>query len=42
MRWVQVTYTFFKPLNSSRSNGKKKKLINTDILISISFIIIYL
>ena len=48
-RWVQVTsgvtlksYTFFKPLNLNRSNGKKKTLINTIILISISLIILYL
>ena len=48
MRWVQVTpnitlksYTFSKPLDLSRSNGKKKnELINTDILIRISFIIL--
>ena len=50
MRWVQVTpgvtlyssYTFFKPLNLSRSNGKKKTLINAKILIRISLIIPHL
>ena len=48
-RWVQVTsgvtlksYTFFKPLDLNRSNGQKKTLINTIILISISLIILYL
>ena len=47
MRWVQVTpgitlksYTFSKLLDLSKSNGKKKKkLINANILIKISFII---
>ena len=49
MRWVQVTpdvtlksYTFFKLLDLSRSNGKKKTLINADIPIKILFIILYL
>ena len=52
MRWVQVTSsvilkscTFFKLLDLSRSYGKKKKkktLINTYILIKISFNIPYL
>ena len=49
MRWVQVTpnvtlksYTFFKLLDLSRSNSKKKTLINADIPIKISFIILYL
>ena len=44
MRWVQVTpgvtlksYTFFKPLDLSKSNGKKKTLINTNILIFIYY-----
>ena len=39
-RWVQVilcvtlkSYTFFKSLDLSRSNGKKKTLININILI---------
>ena len=48
-RWVQVTpgvtlkrYTFFKPLDLSRSNGQKKTLINVNIQIKISFIISYL
>ena len=48
-RWVQVTpgvtiksYTFFKPLDLSRSNGKKKTLINANILIRISLIIPHL
>ena len=47
MRWVQVTpgitlksYTFSKPLDFSRSNGQKNTLINADILINISFIIL--
>ena len=46
MRCIQVTpsvtlksYTFSKPLDLSRSNGKKNALINVDILIKISFII---
>ena len=41
MRWVQVTpgvtlksYTFFKPLNLSRSNDQKKALINNKYLIN--------
>ena len=41
MRWVKVTpgvtlksYTFFKPLNLSRSNDQKKALINTKYLIN--------
>ena len=43
MRWVQVTpalyssYTFFKPLNLSRSNGKKKTIINANILIDLIY-----
>ena len=48
-RQVQVTpgvtlksYTFFKPLDLSRSNGKKKTLINANILIRISLIIHHL
>ena len=48
-RWVQVTpdvtlksYTFFKPLDLSRSNGQKKTLINANILIKISLIIHHL
>ena len=36
------SYIFFKPLDLSRSNGKKKTLINTNILIKISLIIPYL
>ena len=36
------SYTFFKPLDLSRFNGKKKKLINANILIKISLIITYL
>jgi len=38
MRWVQVipgvtlkSYTFFKPLDLSRSNGKKNTFINTNV-----------
>ena len=49
MRWVQVTpgvtlngYTFFKPLDLSRSNGQKKTLINANILIRISLIMPHL
>ena len=49
MRWVQVTpgvtlqsYTFFKPLDLSRSNGQKNTLINAKILIRISLIIHHL
>ena len=44
MRWVQVTlsvtlksYTFFKPLNLNRSNGKKKTIINANILIDLIY-----
>ena len=44
MRWVQVTpgiilksYTFFKPLDLSRSNGKKKTFINANILIDLIY-----
>ena len=47
IRQVQVTpsvtlksYTFSKPLDLSRSNIKKNALINADILIRISFIIL--
>ena len=36
------SYTFFKPLDLSRFNGKKKKLINANILIKILLIILYL
>ena len=39
MRWIQVTpgvtlksYTFFKPLDLSKSNGPKKTIINVNIL----------
>ena len=49
MRWIQVTlcvtlksYTYFKPLDLSRSNDQKKTLINANILIRISLIIPYL
>ena len=45
--WFQVTsnvilksYTFSKPLDLSKSNGKKNTLINADILIRISVIIL--
>ena len=45
--WFQVTsnvilksYTFSKPLDLSKSNGKKNTLINVNILISISLIIV--
>ena len=44
MRWVQVTpgvtlksYTFFKSLNLSRSNGPKKTIINVNILIDLIY-----
>ena len=47
MRWVQVkpgitlkSYKFSKPLDFSRSNGQKNTLINADILIKITFIIL--
>ena len=36
---MSSSYTFLKLLNLSRSNGKKKTLINTNILIRISLII---
>ena len=36
------SYTFFKPLDLSRSNGQKKILINANILTNISLIISYL
>ena len=36
------SYTFFKPLDLSRSNGQKKALINANILTNISLIIPYL
>ena len=36
------SYTFFKPLDLSRSNGKKKTLININILIRILLIIPHL
>ena len=36
------SYTFFKPLDLSRSNGKKNSLINANILIRISLIIPHL
>ena len=41
---MSLSYTFFKPLDLSRSNGKKKKktLINVNILIRISLIIPHL
>ena len=44
MSLVQVTpsvilknYTFFKPLDLSRSNSKKKTLINANILIDLNY-----
>ena len=44
MRCVQVTpsvtlksYTFFKPLDLSRSNGQKKTIINANILINLIY-----
>ena len=44
MRLVQVTlsvtlnnYTFFKPLDLSRSNGQKKTLINANVLIDLNY-----
>ena len=39
---MSSSYTFFKPLDLSRSNGKKKTLINANILIKISLIIHHL
>ena len=36
------SYTFFKPLDLSRSNGQKNTLINANILIKISLIIPHL
>ena len=39
---MSSSYTFFKPLNLSKSNGQKNALINANILIRISFIISYL
>ena len=36
------SYIFFKPLDLSRSNGQKKTLINTNILIKILLIIPHL
>ena len=36
------SYTFFKPLDLSRSNGQKNTLINANILIRISLIIPHL
>ena len=39
---MSSSYTFFKLLNLSRSNGQKKILINANILISISLVIPYL
>ena len=39
---MSSSYTFLKLLNLSRSNGKKKTLINANILIRISLIISHL
>ena len=36
------SYTFFKPLDLNRSNGKKKTLINVNILIRILLIMPHL
>ena len=48
MRWVQVTpgvilksYTFFKPLDLSRSNSKKKIFINANILIDLIYYLLF-
>ena len=48
MRWVQVTpgvtlksYTFFKPLDLSRSNGQKEILINANILIDLIYYLLF-
>ena len=48
MRWVQVTpsvtlksYTFFKPLDLSRSNSQKKIFINTNILIDLIYYLLF-
>ena len=34
---MSSSYTFFKPLDLSRSNGKKKTLINDNILIDLIY-----
>ena len=48
MRWIQVTsgitlksYTLFKLLDLSRSNGKKKSLINANILIDFIYYLLF-
>ena len=48
IRRVQVTpgvtlkiYTFFKPLDLSRSNGQKKILINANILIDLIYYLLF-
>ena len=48
MRWIQVTpgvtlksYTFFKLLDLSRSNDKKKTLINANILIQLIYYLLF-
>ena len=48
MRWVQVTpgiilksYTFFKPLDLSKSNGQKKTFINANILIDLIYYLLF-
>ena len=33
--FLRMGYTFFKPLDLSRSNGKKKTIINANILIDL-------
>ena len=34
---ISLSYTFFKPLNLSRSNGQRKNLINANILINLIY-----
>ena len=35
--YIGSSYTFFKPLDLSRSNGKKNTLINVNILIDLIY-----
>ena len=39
---MDSSYTFSKPLDLSKSNSQKKTLINANIMITISLIILYL
>ena len=36
-----TSYTFFKPLNLSRSNGKKETIINANILIDLIYYLLF-